>query len=479
MMSGNFRSRRLIRQPDKNESARGIGVILGEGRERLRLRKLGWKILAIVVFSELLTGLAVLGSTPPLNTLLVSVGVVGLLALGVPGWGLLLAIWTAAPLDISLLLTPTGDFRLTSVALAIYAGFRILDFLRRRGLAGNIRLALIVAWLLGLFLANKIRFPSPDETIFSQPGEGVSIVGLLVVGAALVAGVFSKINDGKDFGLAFIVLMSTKIPVSFLPLIFGFHRDDTYLFRWRSDVRLEYPGSPALDFALYLLVALTVLYFIGDQLPVYGVVILYVFVASGLVLTGSRAAFLGGLFLLVGHLGHSFITRNRKEGYLAASYLSFLGGLAFSLALFPPTRSWGPVARLRKMGFVDSTRAEEFSAYVSPTGDVINQSGYISTHNGFLEVLGNFGFFGGFLYLLLFIFASRKLAKSYGAVRMSIGVLPFVIFAQFVDFFMMPIVVLLVGMYLSISTVRVEPVGKGPVAMVGNDAGLVPNFPRF
>lgn len=82
MMSGNFLSRRLTRWPDKNESTRGLWVIWREGREHLRLRKLGWKIFAIVVFSELLTGLALLGFSPPLNTLLVSVGVVGLLALG-------------------------------------------------------------------------------------------------------------------------------------------------------------------------------------------------------------------------------------------------------------------------------------------------------------------------------------------------------------------------------------------------------------
>lgn len=441
--------------------------ILRESRERLRLRKLEWKILAIVIFSELLTGLALLAFSPPLSALLVSIGVMGLLALGVPGWGLLLAIWTAAPLDIALLFAPTADFRLSSVALALYAGARILDALRRGGFAVKVfYLALSAAWLLGLFLSRKIRFPAVEDTIMSSEGMGVSIIDLLLLGTALVAGVFSKIGELKDLGLTFTALLAVKIPVAFLPLIFGFAKDETYLFGWRSGIRLEYFGLNSLYFALLLLLALGILYVTGKQLPFHGVVILNLIITSGLVLTGSRAGFIAALFLFFGSCAHSLVARNWKRATTAALYVLFLSGLSLFLALFPPTRSWGPATRFRKMGFLDPIRIEEIRA-------VEFAEGFSSTHNSLIEIQQNFGFFGSFIYMLPFILAAARLVKSYGAVQASILVLSFFIFAQVVNFFLMPIIVLLVGMYLSISTVRVEPVVKGPPPLFGAAGRLV------
>lgn len=204
-----------------------VGIVK-ELQYRLRLQKLGWRILAIVIFSELITGLALLGSAPILSGLLICTGVLVLLSLGVPGWGLLLAIMTAAPLDVALVGAPALELGLQSVALAIYAVTRTLDSLRKSGPTVVVFISLFTSWLLFLFLMNKIRFPAANVTLLSQEGEGISIIDLLVLGAALLAGLFFKIRDRKELGLAFVFLVSVKILLSPLPLIFGINMLESF-----------------------------------------------------------------------------------------------------------------------------------------------------------------------------------------------------------------------------------------------------------
>lgn len=227
-----------------------VGIVK-ELQYRFRLQKLGWRILAIVIFSELITGLALLGPAPILSGLLICTGVLVLLSFGVPGWGLLLAIMTAAPLDVALVGAPALELGLQSVALAIYAVTRTLDSLRKSGPTVVVFISLFTSWLLFLFLMNKIRFPAANVTLLSQEGEGVSIIDFLVLGAALLAGLFSQIVDRRAVSLSFVFLVIAKIPVSFLPLIFGFHLDPTYEFEWVSSVRLEYIDLNPLHFAFF------------------------------------------------------------------------------------------------------------------------------------------------------------------------------------------------------------------------------------
>lgn len=393
-----------------------VGIVK-ELQYRLRLQKLGWRILAIVIFSELITGLALLGSAPILSGLLICTGVLVLLSFGVPGWGLLLAIMTAAPLDVALVGAPALELGLQSVALAIYAVTRTLDSLRKSGPTVVVFISLFTSWLLFLFLMNKIRFPAADVTLFSQDGEGVSIIGLLVLGAALLAGVFSKIRDRKELGLAFVFLVSVKIFVSPLPLLFGFTMLESFEFTWRSTHRLEYPGHHAGIFSFLMLIAMAILSRAENQLSHGGMAFLTILMISGILLTGSRVAFLSTLLMFSWQFVHSLTIRSRIGALLSATYLAFLVGFSALLLLFLVPH-WGPMARFLEQGFVDDTRASENAGFLANLWPLLSgESAHIPTHNSFVDLLLNFGVAGAIIFLTPFVIALARHGQSFGGMN--------------------------------------------------------------
>lgn len=152
------------------------------------------------------------------------------------------------------------------------------------------------------------------------------------------------------------------------------------------------------------MIAMVVLSRVENQLSHGGMACLKILMISGVVLTGSRAAFLLTMLMFSWQFVHSLTIRSRIGSLLSATYLWFLVGFS-ALLLFLPVPHWGPLTRLLEQGFVDETRAAETASFLANVGPYLFVE---STHNSFINILQNFGFAGAIAYLTPFVIALAR-----------------------------------------------------------------------